>query len=201
MSNINHIIDKIIEDAEKKAQDILQQEQEKSQGILAKAQKSADQKFEGILQEYQRECEEERTRFLATSDLEFRKEILAAKQEVLEEVFQGVYDQLIGLEDQEFLALAEKLLKEAITTGCEVVEPAQRDEKLIDQPFIEKVNKSLPNGKLTLSEKTAQLGEDRGFIVISGGIEIDCTMKNLVKQTKEQLETEVCQILFSGERV
>lgn len=196
MSNINHIIDKIIEDAEKKAQDIEKQEQEKADAVLAKAQKNADQKFQSILEEYQKECEEEKTRFLATNDLEFRKDILSAKQEVLDQVFQSAYEQLMELEDQAFLALAEKLLKEAIITGSEVIEPAQRDKELITQQFVDKVNGSLPNGKLTLSDKTAQLGGDRGFVVISGGIEIDCTMKNLVKQAKEQLETEVSQILF-----
>ena len=90
--------------------------------------------------------------------MELRREVLAAKQELVDEVFAQVMGKLANLPDKEYLAWMEQRLLQAVVTGDEEVIVAAKDRKRLNGKFLaftEKLRQAGKKGERKLSEKPA----------------------------------------------
>ncbi|MFA5563846.1 MAG: hypothetical protein WDA32_06630, partial [Candidatus Caldatribacteriota bacterium] len=82
--------------------------------------------------------------------------------------------------------------------GNETIYISEKDQKIIDNAFIENINKKLisnhKKGKLKLSEKSISI---RGGVVLgTEDIKKNASLEIMLERTKEDIETKLNKFLF-----
>ncbi len=194
----DRIIQRVLDDAQARAESIKAEASEKADAIESEAREKANRRKEHILEQASKSADEQKSRIIGVAQLEARKKLLAAKQEMIGEAFQKTLDEMSGLDDQEYLSVIRNLLLEITDTGTETVIFNERDKERITEDFWKKVNTGLANqgkkGELQLSEETRPI--KGGFILQRGGLEMNCSFESLLERKRDELEYEVAELLF-----
>lgn len=198
MTGTDMIKAKILEDARKKAAETEEQARREAQVILKDASDEAERKTNDILMKAEADSQEVYRRLLAAAGLEGRKEILRAKQEMVEAAFQGALEKFANLPDTEYRKLIENMVVCAASKGSGEILLSEKDSRRIGKDFLSKVNGRLKaagkDGKLVLSKDTIR--SKGGFILRSGDMEVNGTLEILFTTLRPELENEVVRILF-----
>lgn len=194
--NAEQVVEKILSEANAEAEKITSQA-----GAKAAQQES---ELESELTTYRQETQElaakaaadRRSRMLAIARMDIRKEKLAAKVGLVNEVFAKAGEKIKAMGDDEYRSLVGGLMQKAIETGDEEVIIGV-GEKRIDEKFIKNVNRQLGpgfKGNLRLSSETAEIAG--GFILRRGRIQVNVSTDVLLERAKEELEIELTNELF-----
>ena len=192
------VVEKILSDAQKEADSIIKQAEEKDGAEQAKLNEQ--------LAEYKKQTkllakkagEEKKAHLLAAARMEIAKEYLAEKRKILDEVFVQARERLQNLPDEEYQVFCTRLMLEAVETGDEEV-IVDNNEKRIDHEFIKQVNRKLGpgyKGNLRLSEERQNLGA--GFVLRRGKIKNNVSLEVLLAQARKELEIELAKQLFEN---
>lgn len=198
MAGIEKIKERILEDASKEKQNILKEAEKQADQVLEEYRKKAEDVRKQILNKAKKEAEDRKRRILSMAQLEQRKVILKAKQDIIDEVFENAKKRLKEIPSEEYNDILYNMLLKGVITGNEEIIVNKRDRSQITPDFIEQVNQELKklgkNGNIKLSFKTGNmLG---GFILKSKDIEVNATFDSLIKLEREELETKIAKILF-----
>jgi|LSQX01.3.fsa_nt_gb V/A-type H+-transporting ATPase subunit E len=200
MTGTDKIKSKILEDARAHASEIEEQAKREAQEIMEKASVDAEQKRAEILGKAEQDGQEVYRRLLSVAGLENRKEVLRAKQDIVEAAFQGALDKVVNLPDREYQTLIEDLIVSAAVKGSGEILLSEKDRKRMDKGFLKNINNRLKKagaeGNLTLSKDT--ICSSGGFVIKSGDMEINGTLEILIGMLRPKLENEVVEILFDN---
>ena len=196
MNGIEKITAKIAADAEADVTRILAETEEKVRAIGAEAQAQAEKERTDILNRGRKAADERLERLQSASQMEKRKLLLGAKQEVVSEAFDLALEKLCQLPEKDLVDLLAALAVEASSTGREALVFSVKDRARIGKQVVMATNEALVTGtgQLTLSEETRPI--QGGFIMLNGDIEINCTFETLVRMQRESLEWAVAKKLF-----
>lgn len=199
MTGIEKIKSKIVEDANARALQVEEQARQEARSIMDRALLTADQKRLELLKNAEHEGAEAYKSLLAVAGLEGRKEILRAKQDMVDEAFQTALDRVCQLPDQQYQKLLEDLIVNAAGNNSGEILLSDKDAKRMDTQFISNINKRLASsGKssiLTLSKENIRTVG--GFTLKSGDMEMNSTFEILFSMLRPQLENEVVRHLFN----
>jgi len=194
----DRIIQRILDDANSRAESIRVEAAEKAKAIESEARQKAARRQEHILEQARKAADEQKGRIIGVEQLETRKSILAAKQEMISEAFNKALDELTNLDDDNYLSVIRELLLSMVETGTESVICAARDKERISDQFWKEINENLisqgKKGELKLSQETRDI--QGGFILQAGGVEMNCSFESLLEMRRDQLEPEVAELLF-----
>ena len=198
MAEANKIIERILADARQEAEAIRAQAQERAAGIISEGEREAQKTQEDILKKAEDDAAERHRRIVSMDALEGRKATLAAKETLLEEAFQRAHRGLEEMDTPSYQKVIRSLLLAAVQTGAEEVIIAPADKKRITAEFIRGINDEIRTqgraGCLTLKIEDRPL--QGGFILRSGGIDINNSFAALLKSVREELEPKAAAILF-----
>ncbi len=194
----DRIIQRVLDDAQARAESIKAEAAEKAEAIEAEANEKAKKKKDQIIEQARKSAAEQKSRIIGVAELEARKKLLTAKQEMIGKAFQKALDDLTGLDNREYLTVIRNLLLEMVDTGSEAVIFNEHDKARITDDFWQEVNKALADqgkkGELKLSEETRPI--KGGFILQRGGLEMNCSFESLLMGKRDELEYEVAELLF-----
>lgn len=185
MSGLDNIIKKITEDASLKSMHIKKESEEqanaKADSVIAETNKAkAD-----IISEAKTEAVRLKEQLIVGKNLEIRNNKLAAKQQMIDKVFDESLNKLNNMSEDEYMKFLNGYISSAeITDNCEIILPEKYqnlDVKKLN-PLI-----SLYSGSRKI---------DGGFILVSGGIEQNNTFEALIDYYRNELEQDVIQKLF-----
>lgn len=192
---------RILADAQTKADAIRSDASTAADSVLAEANKQAAVNREAILTQARKVAEEHKRRILGMSMLETRKEMLTAKQDILENAFQQAVAKLSASDDKTYFAILREMLLAAVDTGEETVILSERDGARVPSEFWKDINLALAaagkKGKISLSAETRNISG--GFILLSAGVEINNSFLSLLSLQRDELEPEIANILFAQE--
>lgn len=195
MNGIEKIIDRISGDAQREIDDVLAQARAEAAEITAKYQAQAQAEADEILARGEKAAAERGERLASVAQLECRKGVLAAKQEVIEEAFQLAMTKLIQLPQEEYVALLADLAVQASAKGNEKLIFSVADRARVGKAVVLAANQKLgERGQLTLSQETRPM--QGGFILSDGAVEVNCTFETLVRLQRGTLSTQVADVLF-----
>jgi V/A-type H+-transporting ATPase subunit E len=192
------ITERILEDANNKAKEIRGDAKVNAEETLTKAEDEAEREKSKILGEAESKGLEENKRILALTRLEARNSVLAEKQRLVEAVFEEATKRLLSLPDDEYQKFIKNMLLKTAIKGSEevIIDPA--DKNRIDSRFLAEVNQALrkagKKGELRLADETRAI--QGGFVLRSGGIEMNSSLEALVGSMKEAMSMEVLQTLL-----
>ena len=111
------VIEKILADAGKEAEQIKKEADEKQ----AAEQKQFDEQLNKYKEETQvlakKAAEDKKAHLLAAGRMDIAKEYLAEKRKIMDQIFQQAQKQLLNLPDEDYRALMTKLMLDAVGTG------------------------------------------------------------------------------------
>lgn len=195
MDGIEKIIDRISGDAQREVDDVLAQARAEADKILSQYQAQAQAEADDILTRGQKAAVERGERLASVAQLECRKDVLRAKQEVIEEAFQLAMDKLTQLPQEAYVSLLADLAVEASSKGNEKLIFSVADRARVGKAVVVAANEKLGDkGQLTLAQETRPM--QGGFILSDGAVEVNCTFETLVRLQRGTLSTQVAGVLF-----
>ncbi len=199
MAGAEKLIEKILGDAQRDAESYWNDAEEKKKVMRDKLNKDIEKRKAEISRLADETVRENKKRLAAVYDLEYRKQLLAAKQEIMGEAKALAMQKLTGLPDDQYVSLLKQRLFACAVSGTGGI-IVSKSETRIGQPFIDDVNKTLKakygRGEIKLlTEKRSFAG---GFVYVDGGLEIDMSLEALLGEAWQQSETDVAAALFGA---
>ena len=194
MKGTEKIIAHIKADADAQVNAILAQAEQQCAGIRGDFDKQAAALYAERLRAGVKETQDKVDGEARIARMEGRKELLAAKQELVSRSFRKAQEQIVSLPEEQYVAFLAKLAAQASVTGEEKIVLNARDRKAIGEKLVKAANARLKNGRLTLAEETGDFAG--GLILRRGSIEANCTVELLVELSRSELSAQVAEILF-----
>ncbi|EPH94701.1 hypothetical protein D920_02888 [Enterococcus faecalis 13-SD-W-01] len=195
MSDITQLTNKIIQDAQKKKEQLLKEsKKEIQQKEELDKNRLAEQSQENI-KRYEKELQTELS--LKVSDLHVtsRNKVLAAKQAVLDELFSEARQQLQELPAEKFEAFVLKNLQKVQLTGPVEMVLGENSLAYATEEAIQKWRKSIqPQADLTVAKQT--IPRRSGFLLRQGDIEFNFIFESLLNASEEELSNQLLQLIF-----
>ena len=226
MNGIDKITQRIGADTQAEIDRILADAAVQAEAAADKFRTQAEAEDRDLLAKSERAAAEREERLVSAAQMEARKTLLTAKQEMVERAYQRALEKLRSLPQEQYVELLAALLARASSTGREeevVFSPEDREgagkaavaranellakEAAPELPLGDGVVANLLNkvaaGVSAFAQGTAMLAvseETRdisgGFILKDGRIEVNCTFDALVRAEREQTAGEVAKLLF-----
>lgn len=197
MAGLDKMISQILDDASREAEEITRKAKEEAASIIEQAQKDCE-KMKADSEELwtsKKKSQEERT--ISSSQLKKRQTILCAKQEIIAEMLDVAYEELLSLEDSAYFVMIEKMLQKFVLAKAGQIYFSQKDLNRMPSGFEAKIEESASKngGSLTLVKEAKEI--DGGFILVYGGVEENCTFKALLDAKRDELADKVQRLLFA----
>ncbi len=197
MAGAEKLLEKIADDAQRDAEKYWHNAEEKKKAMLDTLLKEIEQRKKEIEKMAVEAGKEKKRRMSAVYDLEFRKKLLAAKQEMMEKAKSLALEKLLSLNDADYTALMKKKLLLCAKTGEESIAVSSKETRLGDA-FLADVNselkKTLGTGNIKILPEKKDISG--GFIFIDGGMEINMTLEAQLNEAWHDAETEIANVLF-----
>ncbi len=198
---LERLLQKIEEDAREEGEAIVAGAEEEAARIRREAKEQSRREAEAISRSFHARAEGERLKILSQARLDGRIELLAAKEELLEEVFRKARSAFLELPAERYRAWLKAAVLRSAVSGREEVIPTARDRELLAGGLLEELNEELraggKEGALKLSESTHP-GE-RGVVLRGEKTETNLTAEAALQRLREEHEEEVSRLLFGGE--
>ena len=195
MRGTEKIIAHIKADASAQVDAILAQAEQQCAQIRGDFDKQAAELYAERLRAGTKDIEDKLDGAERITRMEGRKNLLAAKQELVSESFRKALDKIVSLPEDEYVAFLAKLAAQASVSGDEEILLNERDRKSIGEKLVKAANALLPQGKLKLSDETRDIAG--GLILRRGSVEANCSAELLVELSQSELAAQVAQILFA----
>lgn len=191
------IVEKILSEARQEAQRILSEAQEKVRQRRQAFEEEMKAFHQATQEQARQAAEDKRLRMLAAARMDLRKKILAAKTELLGEVFEKARQRIHSMASEAYLELMGRLLLQAVVTGDEEV-LVGKNETRINSDFIKQINKKLgPGYKGNLRPAAEKADIEGGFILRRGKVQVNCSTGVLLDQIRQKTEIELAAKLFA----
>lgn len=194
MEGIKRIKERILEEARGEARKITNEAEENARKITDQAGDEAEQKKEILLEKGKKEAETRKARLISMAELEMKKELLAIKQELMEEAFQKTMERLKNMDKREYEENLIKMILDAIKTGEEEIILSRFDHDKLSPDFLKRLNSSKEGLGLKLSPEEGEF--TGGFILKSKGIETNNSFESIIRMEKDDIEAQIATILF-----
>ena len=132
-------------------------------------------------------------RLIGAAQMEAKKLVLAARQELMEKAYDKALEKLCTMSDEAYIAVVVDLLEQAAPDGKGSVVFGADVKQRIGEAAVAQANKKL-GGSLTLAEETRPM--KGGFILSRGNVEVNCTFETLVRLQKAETAGEVLKKLL-----
>lgn len=196
MSNISNLTSKILEDAEDKKTSILNDANEQRDKIIAKKEEEASAEEKLILERAERDAAARKERIISGAELNSRNEKLAAKQKVINLVFESSVEALCNLSNEELKDFVTDSILNSGIEGNQNLILNEEGAKVITTEVLNEINNKL-NSKAIITLSSEKRNFKGGFILEKDGIEINNTYEALVSSIKDDLSLKVAQVLFN----
>lgn len=192
MNGIEKITGRIRSDAQAEADAILAAARKEAGETEASFRRQAEGERALLLAKAEKAAAEREERLVSAAQMEGRKSILAARQEMVEKAFDTALERLCSMPEEQYVQVLVGLVQKASSTGSEEVLFSPADRKRVGKAVVEGANAT---GKhLTLSGETRPIRG--GFILRDGSVEVNCAFETLIRLEKGRNAAQAAKILF-----
>ena len=199
MAGAEKLIEKIGADAQRDAEKYWHEAELKKDDMRSALMRQIDTIKADMENAAQETAKENKRRLTAVYDLEYRKQLLAAKQDMMAQAKALALQKICALSDADYAALMKKRLIECAKTGSGHI-AVSKDETRLDASFLADVNRELEqthgSGRIALSSEHRDMRG--GFVFIEGGMEINMSLEAQLDAAWKDSETQMAEILFES---
>ena len=206
MSNISRglasITKEILEDAERDARNIISRAEATAERILKHAKEEAERRYDEIIRKGKERIKDKKRQAISLFELETKNNLLEAKEEIIEEVYDEAIKRLRQYTlTEEYTNCIFRLIREAsrqIKSDALIIRLNERDYQILTKKRLDELSRKLGVKIIKSDEKINCTG---GVVVTSldGKIIVDNTFENRLRALKDPLRTKIAKILFEEE--
>ena len=197
MTGLEKIKSQILDEAKAAADSKIAEAKAKADEIVAQAEADAKKISETIAHKSELDTVNYKERTAPSIDLQRRTKLLAAKQEMIQNVLDKAYQSLESMNEEEYFGVLLKLLtRYALPQDGEIFFSAGDLQRMSDD-FKNAVENTARDkgGSLKISAEERKI--ENGFVLAYGGIEENCTLQAMFDEKKDELSDKVYHILFA----
>lgn len=197
MTGLEKILQAIEADATAYADAVLSKAKLEADEIISSAKIEAEKKCSEITAKSERDCKSVISRAESSAQLQEKKVILDAKQQIISSVIANAKNSLINLPDADYFGKILQMVKKHTLAMSGAILFSEKDKKRLPKDFDQRLKDALSEkvgASLTISEQTRNL--DGGFILVYGEIEVNCSFDALFSAAKDDLQDKVNALLF-----
>ena len=186
------IINSIISEAEKKAEGIVNDALAEKDALLQQTRNSLEKERQQRIRAAKEQAERAAERKLTLAALDGRKQLLAAKQAVIDKVYEAAIIKMLNMTDNVYREFIGELVKRYADDGDEIM-ISERDAKRLNYDWA--TSRGAAIGKdLTLSGR--QHKGKGGIVLVGYKCDKNLTFETIVKQLRSSTEGEIAARLF-----
>ena len=194
MNGIEKITQRIASEAQAEIDRILGDARDEADRIAESYRAQADGEAAELNARNEKNAAEREERLVSAAQMEARKVLLAAKQEMVEKAYIQALDKLCAMPEEQYVAVLAGLLVKASSNGKEEAVFSKEDRERVGTAAVAKANE-LSGKQLRLSEETQPIRG--GFILKDKNVEVNCTFETLVRLQKAETAGAVVKKLFA----
>jgi len=192
MDGIERISRRLAEDAQAEIDRVLSGAKAKAEETAQRYKAQAEAEEKELGERGERAAAEREERLVSMAQMESRKILLAARQEMVEKAYALALDRLSKLPEARYVSVLTDLLVQASSTGKEEAVFSAKDQK-VGKMALSKAN-AKPGLNLTLSKDTADIRG--GFLLRDKNVEVNCAFETLVRLARAETSGAVAKTLF-----
>lgn len=192
MNGLERITSRIEAESKSEIEAILESGREEINRIVEGWLERIEAESNELEERSKKEVAEREERIKSAAEMDARKTILAAKQEMVEAAYELALEKLCKLSGAEKVQLLANLLVRASSTGTEEAVFSAADQE-DGTKAVEKAN-AASGKKLKVSRDSAPIRG--GFILRDKNVEVNCAFETLVRLQKAETAGAVAKILF-----
>lgn len=193
MNGIEKITKRIDDQIQAEIDQVLSDAREQAAAITDRAGKQAAAESAELAARNTRTAAEQEARLIGAAQMEAKKLLLAAKQEMVEQAYALALEELCSMPDDVYTETLAELLAQAAPDGKGSVIFAPDVRMRIGEAAVALANERL-HGSLTLAEDSRPM--QGGFILSRGSVEVNCTFDTLVRLQKAETSGAVLKKLL-----
>lgn len=197
MTGLEKMIGQITDEAEQSAKSTLDEARTQAEKLLEGAHQEADRIRAESTQKAETAAANYMDRVRSSADLKTRTAILQAKQEVIADVLTRACERIESLEGEAYKELIGKLLRKYVQAGEGELHFSPEDQTRIDAAFEKEIAAIAAEKGGTLKLGAADSSIGRGFVLVYGGVEENCTFRALFNADRDTLQDIAHKELFS----
>jgi len=186
--SLDDILKSISDSADQEVAEIKKQGQEQLAKIKAEYETKLAKRKKQLLAQIQTEADRKVSQASFEVKSIVNNKILTKKREILSNIYKQALDRLSQLSESDTQKLLVKLIKELPQLPQGEIIPVQGQEEIVAKAA-QAARSSYPVSNQTVEGKG-------GFIFVANGLTINNTYQEIIKNLKEQTETEITNILF-----
>ncbi len=194
--SIEKITAKIMEDAERQADEILGQARKQSDTALRQAKERAREILAEGEKNGQREMEKIISQRRSVADIDTRKRILEEKRALMEGCFSQAREEILGLPPEAYTDFLMNIIKDTGLSEGEIILNG-RDRERVGQLLAERLAEQIDGARFTLSEEPGKF--DGGLKLRQGKIFVNGTLEDYLARAERTMARDVSEVLFGGE--
>ena len=195
MSDFSVLVDKIIQDAENKKQDIVEKARQESEKIVLRKIKEANEYKDSTVKKAHLDGKEIKEKILSKCELKIRNSKLLAKRKVIDEIFNKSLDNLINMDNNQFKKyVIYHIFNSGLVGDYDLLIPT-RYIGILNELKVSIDDESRKEIKI-LDIKPSDILKG-GFILENKGVFINYSFEILVNSIRDEIEFEVSNLLFS----
>lgn len=197
MTGLEKMKSQILDEAKSSAADIIERANKNAEAQKDQMKEKAAAECERISKQAETDVENIKERALSSCDLQKRKALLKAKQEVISNVLDTAYENLLSADDETYFNMLRKMLEKFALAADGEICFSPEDLKRMPTGFEKEISDiaAAKGGNLVLSKENRKISG--GFVLIYGGVEENCTFKAMFDSKRGELSDKVHALLFS----
>ena len=193
MSGIDKIISRIEQDTQAVCDNVIAEAKVKADRIVADAEAQAQSIAAAGKEKTAARVADIKKRGDSAADLEEKRVMLCAKQDIIAKMLREGLDKAKNLPDDEYFGLITQMVGKYSLPEDGVILFGAKDKERMPANLPERLN-SVSKGGLTLAVENADI--DAGFILKYGGIEQNCSFDAIFAGEAETLSDRAGKLLF-----
>lgn len=198
MSDIRKLTTKIVEDAQRKQAHLI----EEAEKEIAKKERIKKQQLEkevaAHLARYEKELQKELSLKVSDLHVKSRNRMLAAKQQVLDELFADAKEQLQNITAEDFDAFVERKLALVQLTGTVELVFGSKSAPLVSETMIQRWQAQF-EPDLTIQVAKETIPNRSGVVFKQGEVEFNFIFEALLESKEEELSYQLIAFIFNQE--
>lgn len=183
------IVERILSDAEARAQAIISDAEKRAEEIIAEANGSVKRDERGVKAEVEEKCAAIKSGKAAEARLDSAKVLLAQKRRVIDSIYERALAQLKDLKKAEAVKLADSILQEFAEDGDTIAFAP-------DFKYAQEVSKLSICAEKKLKISLNAEGVDGGFVLRGKSADKDVSYRALLSADREEYEVEIASAVF-----
>ena len=198
MSDIRKLTTKIVEDAQKKQAHLIEEAEKEIAKKERIKKQQLEKEVEAHLARYKKELQKELSLKVSDLHVKSRNRILAAKQQVLDELFADAKEQLQNITAEDFAAFVERKLALVQLTGTVELVFGSKSAPLVSDTMIQRWQAQF-EPDLTIQVAKETIPNRSGVVFNQGEVEFNFIFEALLESKEEELSYQLIAFIFNQE--